>query len=28
MSARPLENEELTAFIRQSYEIAAKLAER
>ena len=27
MSARPLENEELTAFIRQSYEIAAKLAE-
>ena len=28
MSARPLENEDLTAFIRQSYEIAAKLAEK
>ena len=28
MSARPLENEELTAFIRQSYEIAKRLAEK
>ena len=28
MSSRPLERDELTAFIRQSYEIAARLAEK
>ena len=28
MSARPLENEELTAFIRRSYEIVNRLAEK
>ena len=28
MSTRPLENEELSAFIRQSYQLAARLAEK
>ena len=28
MSSRPLEKEELTAFIKQSYDIAARLAEK
>ena len=28
MSSRPLEREELTQFIRQSYEIAARLADK
>ena len=28
MSTRPLENEELSAFIRESYQLAARLAEK